>query len=369
MESLQGCHTVKAAGLESIMARRYERFMATTSFASYHVTQQTSALFNNSAAFANIMLGSIATVGAVLTVNGVITAASLVASLLIAGRTMQPFQRAVAFWIRYQSVRHAKDELASLMAMPQLHDAAEVAPADLPKAAGRLVLSNVRGVRGASPIFRDLGLTVEPGEAVHISGVNGSDKSLLLSMLAGVQRAAADVMTLGGLSIDEDPREVLARRVGLLRDKAALFSGSIRDNITCFGRSELESAQEVTALLGVDQDVAALAGGFETHIISPALSQIPPGLAQRIAIARALAPKPRVILFDGAETGLDQRAYSALYSLLARIKGQATMILVTNDDNITNLADRHLHLSHGQLIAVAQPAIARTLHPYHGGLR
>ena len=155
----------------------------------------------------------------------------------------------------------------------------------------------------------------------------------------------------------------------MLRDKAARFSGSIRDNITCFGRNELEAAQEVTALLGVDQDVAALAGGFETHIISPALSQIPPGLAQRIAIARALAPKPRVILFDGAETGLDRRAYSALYSLLARIKGQATMILVTNDDNITNLADRHLHLSHGQLIAVAQPAIARTLHPYHGGLR
>ena len=66
-------------------------------------------------------------------------------------------------------------------------------------------------------------------------------------------------------------------------------------------------------------------------------------------MVRVLATKPRIILFDNADRSLDKEGYSMIYSLLARLKGKATMILVSDDLNIKALAGRHYHLENGLL--------------------
>jgi len=77
--------------------------------------------------------------------------------------------------------------------------------------------------------------------------------------------------------------------------------------------------------------------------------RVPDGLRQRIALARVLALKPRLLLFDNADKGLDRESYNHVYRLMGRLKGKATMIIVSNDRNLLDLADRTYELNDGVL--------------------
>src|SRR5690606_16875378 len=91
---------------------------------------------------------------------------------------------------------------------------------------------------------------------------------------------------------------------------------------------------------------------------------ISPSLAQRISMVRALAARPRLVLFDNADRSLDRDGYAALYSLLARLKGKVSMILVSDDMNIRALADRVYALEDGGLHPVPTASGAHNIHPY-----
>jgi len=104
--------------------------------------------------------------------------------------------------------------------------------------------------------------------------------------------------------------------------------------------------------------------GFDTVLQDGGGDGVPPGLRQRIAIARALAPKPRIVLFDNADRALDRSGYAMIYTLLARLKKHAAMILVTDDQNIRALADREMTLDHGTLAEAGQIAAQSSVLSY-----
>jgi len=92
---------------------------------------------------------------------------------------------------------------------------------------------------------------------------------------------------------------------------------------------------------------------------------IAPGIKQRIAIIRVLLNKPKIILFNNADKGLDREGYSHLIKLLTMLKGKVTMIVTTDDQNISKLADRHYLLKDGNLNEVeAQSAAIFEIKPY-----
>ena len=125
-----------------------------------------------------------------------------------------------------------------------------------------------------------------------------------------------------------------------------------------------EQTREVSALLNVDKDVAKLPGGFDTFLSGNNTDSISQGLKQRIAMVRALAAKPHLILFDNADRSLDKEGYTLVYSLLARLKGRVSMVLVTDDRNIAALADRHYILQDGHLFDSNARQNRSNVHPY-----
>ena len=157
---------------------------------------------------------------------------------------------------------------------------------------------------------------------------------------------------------------MLVRHVGYISTNALIFRGTIRDNITCFGMIAESKAKEVAALLNVDQDVAKLPGGFDTFLQGNNTDSIPPGLKQRIAIVRVLAAKPRLILFDNADRSLDKDGYNMIYSLLARLKDKASMILISDDHNIQSLANQHFILKDGELVQSGSRHSKGNVRPY-----
>ena len=121
------------------------------------------------------------------------------------------------------------------------------------------------------------------------------------------------------------------------------------DNLTFFGTIPEKDAITAATHLGVTEAVALLPNGFKTILSDSVTDPVPPGLKQRISIARALAARPRIILYNNADRSLDRNGYNLVFKVLGRIKRNTTMIIVSDDRNILRLADRELFIVDGQL--------------------
>lgn len=349
IETLEGVHTLKAFALEKFFERRYEYLEEKSGLENYNVTQETSHTYNIGSIFSHIMVASVISAGAWLVLKGELTTGGLIAALLLSGRIMQPVQKALSLWARYQDYTLARSHIQEIFDTPQkIVLKSETLVPHHPD--GRLSLYDVSyKYKNEKPVLSGIDLKLKRGEAVLISGGHGSGKTTLLSLIAGIYPPTTGQIEIDGQDINTYAPEDLIKHVGFIRSTPLIFRGTIRDNITCFGQVSEANAKELASLLNVDKDVAKLPGGFDTFLNGGSMDVIPAGLRQRITMVRVLASKPRLILFDNADRSLDQEGYRTIYSLLARLQGKASMILVSDDHNIRGLTGRHYLLENGQL--------------------
>lgn len=365
IESLEGIHTLKSFALEQFFVRRYEALEEDSCVENYHVAQETARTFNTGAIFSHIMVIAVISAGAWFVLQGNLTTGGLIAVLLLSGRIMQPVQKALALWARYQDYLLACNHIETLFATPQQ----QIKPRDGLSDYNHDGTLSLRGVsfrhKGeGQALFDDVNLELRHGDCVLLSGAHGSGKTTLLKLISGVYPASAGKIIVDGYPVDSYRPEELVNHIGFVHTTPLIFRGTIRENITCFGQTEESKAREVAALLDVDKDVAKLPSGFDTFLSGNHIDSISPGLMQRIAITRTLASKPRIILFDNAERALDKNGYGMVYSLLARLKGKATMVLLSDDRNIRALADKHYVLADGKLVAGEDTYSKGNVRPY-----
>lgn len=350
IEALEGVHTLKSFAIEKFFERRYEDLEYKSTKSNYAVTQQTADIFNTGSIFSHLMVACVISAGALLVLQGAMTTGVLIATLLLSGRMMQPVQKALALWARYQDYTLARGHILQILETPQhaiqFSEASEQAPS-----LGRVDIKNLRfRYRETDQWLIDgLNFSLKPGEAVLIRGDHGSGKSTLLNLISGIHFACEGEVMIDEHDVRSYQPETLSRHVGYIRTSSMLFRGTIRDNITCFGQTDEAKAREVASLMQVDRDVAKLPGGFDTFLSGNNTDSIPPGLEHRIAIVRVLATKPKIILFDNADRTLDKEGYSMIYSLFARLKGKVSLVMISDDRNICGLADRTLLLEEGRL--------------------
>lgn len=352
IESLEGIHTLKAHAAENIFARRYEALEESSTLSHYKVGAYMASIFNTGAVFSHIMVACVITAGALLVLQGQITSGALVATVLLSGRMMQPLQRALALWARYQDYTLSRQKVESLFEAPLSIPIHSGNTPELKE--GRLALENLGLHRRADAewIFKDANLTLAPGECLLLTGERGSGKTALLEMIAGIYPASSGSIYIDGCNVQQYTPVDLIAHVGYVATQGTIFRGTVRDNLTCFGQIAEDNVRGVASLLGVDRDVADLPSGFDTFLAGNTSDTVPPGLRQRIAIVRALATKPRLVLFDNADRGLDREGYNLIYRLLARLKGRATMILISDDENVRGLANRACILADGKLMEI-----------------
>lgn len=350
IEGLEGVHTLKAFALENSFSRRYEALEEKSSLANYRVTEAMAATFNAGALFSHIMVAAVIAVGAILVLGGTITTGGLIATVLLSGRLMQPVQRALGLWVRYQDYRLARQKAETLFDIP-LH-AAVAAEDENTTREGSLILENLSfrlGGENGRWILEDINLVLKRGESILLSADSDESKTVLLELIAGIYPVTRGRIMVDNRNILRYTPEDLIRHVGYIQSQGIIFRGTIRDNMTCFGQIPEAQAQEIAALLDVNRDVALLPTGFDTFLNGNGTDNIPPGLKQRIAMVRVLAARPRLILYDNADQGLDRDGYNLIYSLMARLRGQATMIMISDDYNVRSLADRFYSLENGRL--------------------
>lgn len=354
IEVLGGIHTVKGLAMEEQMIRRYERLQETCASADYNVALHSSSASATGALFSQLVLFCIVGYGSTFVIDGALTVGGLSACTMLAGRSMQPLQKLVGTWTRFQSIEIARDRVEQIFAMRE--EKAENLP-HLPPVRGDVRIENMTFSYGKNkdgedlpPLFKDVSLSIEQGETIGITGAGSSGKTTFLYLVMGVLSPAAGRVTVDGLDLHEYEASSIARQIAYLPQEGVLFNGTILENITMFRDEKIDDALDISRLLGLDSVVAHMPHGYDTAVGDGAGDKLPKGIKQRIAIARALVDKPRVLLFDEANAAMDSAGDATLRNLLERLKGRVTMILVTPRPSMLNLSDRIFDIADGQLI-------------------
>lgn len=348
IRTLGGVHTVKALGLEDRFERGHEEWQAKSSRANYAVAIRAAMAFDQGVIFTNAMMIGVAVAGAPLVLNGTLTLGTLIACVLLAGRIMQPVQRALGFWTRWQELSLAHKKLRALFNVPRLTATRDAEPLDRE---GRVELQNVSFAYPGQPKILDgVSLTLKRGDAIAISGATGAGKKTVSRLLLGLYEPTEGKVLVDGVPPQSYSSDELVEHIAYLPQEGVILRGTLHDNLSRFGRVPQDRVNEMCRLLGIAEDVDTLPEGYDTRVEGGNVDTIPPGLRQRIAIARALAQKPRLILFHNADRALDRAGYNLLYSLLGQLKGRVTLIIITDDQNIMKLADTHYRLEGGKLV-------------------
>lgn len=199
-------------------------------------------------------------------------------------------------------------------------------------------------------ILDGIDLSIDAGEAVAILGPSGSGKSTLLGLMAGLDRPTEGEVLLDGEPIQELSEDALAllrrRRVGFVFQSFELL-----ENLTA-----LENVLVPLELLGADSassrasDLLVTVGLGERGHHYPA--QLSGGEKQRVALARAFAAEPAILLADEPTGNLDGATGALVLETLRDLQESrgATLVLVTHDPAVADLADRRVHLRDGRLV-------------------
>lgn len=215
---------------------------------------------------------------------------------------------------------------------------------------------------GTGRVLHSVSLEVMPGEILALVGPSGGGKSTLLRCLNRLHDLNPAVRVAGRVLLDGediyapgvDPA-LLRRRVGMVMQRPVPLPGSIADNVT-FG-PRLLGIRDPERLRAIAERALRSAGLWEEvrrRLGRPA-ADLSGGQQQRLCLARALALEPEVLLLDEPTSALDPGSASLLERLLAGLRGQHTLVLVTHDlDQARRVADRVALLAGGELVECAE---------------
>lgn len=225
---------------------------------------------------------------------------------------------------------------------------------------------DIRGISkrfGSNVVLDGVDLTIKPGETHVILGRSGTGKSVMLKIICGLMRPDAGEVWIDGQKLDYDDRESIARirsAIQMLFQGGALFdSMTIEQNIAFHpiehGKAHPEQAPELAREY---LEVVGLAGS------GPLLpSELSGGMKKRAALARALAARPKIMLYDEPTTGLDPLTSQRINQLIRETQRRfaVTSVVVTHDiRSAQEIGDRCSFLEEGRILETTTPRLLRT---------
>ena len=202
------------------------------------------------------------------------------------------------------------------------------------------------------PVLQRITLSARPGTTTAVIGSTGSGKSTLLSLVPRLVDATAGRVLVDGVDVRRLAPEVLQQAVGIVPQRAYLFSGTVASNLR-YARPEATDA-ELWAALEVAQArdfVEAMPGRLDAPIAQGG-TNVSGGQRQRLAIARVLVRRPEVYLFDDAFSALDLSTDARLRSALRPVTRDATVVVVAQRVSSVRDADQVVVLEHGLVVGI-----------------
>ena len=191
-------------------------------------------------------------------------------------------------------------------------------------------------------------MSMKTGSRVAFVGTTGCGKSTLIRLLLGFETPEKGAVYYDGKDLSKLDLPSLRRRIGAVTQDGALFQGDIYSNIVISApQLTLDEAWAAAELAGIADDIRAMPMGMQT-VISEGQGGISGGQKQRLMIARAVAPKPRILLFDEATSALDNKTQKQVSDALDSL--DCTRIVVAHRLSTIRHCDRILVLDKGRIV-------------------
>ena len=258
-------------------------------------------------------LGFIATaiVGGIMTLNGQISLGGIQAFLQYVNQVSEPVTQASYVIMSLQSAIAGAERVFEL-----LDEEEEVADNKLNEfsfdknliSKGKVDFKNVKfGYTDEKTLIKNLNLEVKPNEMVAIVGPTGGGKTTLINLIMRFYELNGGAISIDGVNINEIPRNILRRQIGMVLQDTWLFEGTIAENIA-YGKMDATREEIIAAAKAAccDHFIRTLEHGYDT-VISSETSNVSQGQMQLLTIARAMLTNPTVMILDEATSSVDTR--------------------------------------------------------------
>lgn len=301
--------------------------------------------------FKTLISGGILILGCVLVVNRSITLGQFVASELVIVSVLAAVEKAILGLADFYDLLTAVEKAGHVTDLP-LEKATGMVPPPIADPNG--IQLNVRDVSftypgGERPVVNRISLSAFPGENVAVTGVEGAGESTLLSVIGGLYESYTGAVTYDNVSLREMDRARARELVAYCGSTLSLFEGTVEENIA-LGRSwvRTEDVLEAVGTVGLLEWMQAQPDGLQTAVASGGRG-LPTQVARKIALARCLAGKPRLLLLDDVFDVLDPPVKRALLTRLLKRDASWTVITVTHDAEVMAACDRVVVLRDGEV--------------------
>ena len=201
-------------------------------------------------------------------------------------------------------------------------------------------------------LLKDISFKVNKGETIAFIGSTGSGKSTLINLIPRFYDATEGTVLVDGIDVKEYKQSYLFNKLGYVPQKAVIFSGSVIDNVA-YGESKEEKSdtliKEAIEVAQAKEFVEKMDKGYKTNLAGRG-TNISWGQKQRIAIARAIARKPEIYIFDDSFSALDYKTDSILRKALKKYTKEATCVIVAQRIGTIMHADKIMVLDNGECV-------------------
>ena len=327
-ETLHNIRTIRLLGLEDYMERRYDRRIG-ESYAAVERTNFYDAIYSpvvlllNAAVVGAVMLLSASGKAEILTLFGM----SVGTSVTVIGCISRIFAPIESLGTEIQTIQSAMagvKRIDAFLAQPE-----RAVPEERGSAArGDVVLSHVTFGYGDKHVLSDFSMTVKQGEQVTLVGRTGAGKSTVFKLLLGLYPPESGSVTVGGRDVSEIADGERRACIGCVEQHFSRVPGTVLEQITLGdARITEEMAKNAARLAGIDTAIASLPEGYDTVCTDGLFSQ---GERQLLAIARAAAADPAVLLLDEITANLDAQTEARVLEALRRASEGRTVLSVSH---------------------------------------
>ncbi len=351
VETVTSMETLKSHAVEPQWQREWERRLANyvnVSFEGGHLGNATNQFI---ALASKILTVILLWLGAKQVIDGALTVGGLIAFNMLSGRVNAPILKLSSLWQDFTQMKVSIKRLGDIMDAPA-EPAFRPHRSTPPEVRGRLTFEHVnfRYAPKAPEVLRELSFEIAAGEVIGVVGVSGAGKTTLMRMIQRLYTPEGGRILLDGMDLNLVDTSWLRRQMGVVGQDTLLFNRSVRDNIALADASlSMEAVMAAAQLAGAHEFILQMPEGYDT-VIGERGSKLSGGQRARIAIARALANNPKLLLLDEATASLDYESERLIHDNMETITHGRTVLIVAHRLSTLRLADRILVLDQGRLV-------------------
>lgn len=347
-ECFNTMRTIKQLGAEEIWLERY-RDISVGNALSGMKSSMHAAVAQTFAHIIMVCAGVLTlTFGISRVFEAEMTVGALVATMALVWRLLAPSQTLFLALTKLNQIGISVKRLNQLFTLPS--EINPYASSRLKEFKGHITYSRVsfRYLPEQDPAVMGVDLQIAPGEVIAIVGANSSGKSTVVKLLTGLYQPQVGRIAIDGIDIRQiDPIE-LRKSIGYMPQYTELFHGTIRQNLLLSSSTASEEQiLEACSWANLADDIDQLPEKLDTRIGDQMLQHLPAGFQQRLNMARAFLSNAKIMIFDEPGNTLDEEGDLAFLNAVDKMRGRATVLIVTHRPSHMRAADRVVLMNRG----------------------